>query len=213
MDGSCRLHPAGRKKMNPLDKQIFIKPFRKQLLSSMPEDRVNSIWEEAGNEYARILREHPEIKDHKGSMVLPCVAVYRALEAAGMDAEKLLCKYGKQLGIKLAGAVHAITSIPGVDKLIWKNAGKLADRNSSESKGYRRRLVSDPPHMYGVDILSCPYHELAKQLGTKKAVLCICSMDKEYAKGFRHIRYDRNSALPEGADCCEYRLRYDKTKN
>ena len=32
--------------------------------------------------------------------------------------------------------------------------------------------------MYGVDILSCPYHELARDLGCEKAVLCICHMDK-----------------------------------
>ena len=70
--------------------------------------------------------------------------------------------------------------------------------------------MSDPPHMYGVDILSCPYHELAKELGNEKAVLCICHMDKEYSRGFRHIRYERNSALPEGAECCEYRLYMDK---
>ncbi len=37
-------------------------------------------------------------------------------------------------------------------------------------------------------------------------------MDKEYTKGFRKICYERNSALPEGADCCEYRLHFDKEK-
>ena len=64
-----------------------------------------------------------------------------------------------------------------------------------------------------VDILSCPYHELAKQLGDEKAVLCICHMDKEYSQGFRHIRYDRNSAVSEGAGACEYRLRFDPEKD
>lgn len=198
--------------INPLNKQFFFKPFKKRLLSVTDPDSSNRIWSEAGEEYGRILREHPDITDHKGYMALPCVALYRALDSNGLDAEKLLCQYGRDLGKKFAGAVHVLTSIPGVDRLLWKNAGKLADKNSSESKGYKRRLVSDPPNMYGVDILSCPYHELAKQLGTEKAALCICSMDKEYAKGFRHIRYNRNSALPEGADCCEYRLRYDKNK-
>ena len=198
--------------MNPLDKQIFFRPFRKQLLSSVPREKSNKIWAEAGEEYIRILQEDPDIRKHKGYMALPCVALYRALESNGLDAAGLLCGYGRNLGKKFAGAVHILTSIPGVDKLLWKNAGKLADKNSSEPKGYKRRLVSDPPDMYGVDILSCPYHELAKHLGTEKAALCICSMDKEYAKGFRHIRYDRNSALPEGAECCEYRLRYDITK-
>jgi hypothetical protein len=83
---------------------------------------------------------------------------------------------------------------------------------SSEKLGYRSQLVSEPPEMYGVDILSCPYHELAKELGDERAVLCICHMDKEYSQGFRHIRYDRNSAVSEGARACEYRLRFDPKK-
>ena len=88
----------------------------------------------------------------------------------------------------------------------------VMEKASSEKLGYRRELVSDPPHMYGVDILSCPYHELAKQMGDEKAVLCICHMDKEYSQGFRHIRYDRNSAVSEDARACEYRLRFDPKK-
>lgn len=42
---------------------------------------------------------------------------------------------------------------------------------------------------------------------------CICHMDKEYSQGFRHIRYDRNSAVSEGARACEYRLRFDSEKD
>lgn len=41
----------------------------------------------------------------------------------------------------------------------------------------------------------------------------ICHMDKEYSQGFRHIRYDRNSAVSEGARACEYRLRFDPRKD
>jgi len=34
-----------------------------------------------------------------------------------------------------------------------------------------------------------------------------------YSQGFRHIRYDRNSAVSEGAGACEYRLRFDSEKD
>ena len=89
----------------------------------------------------------------------------------------------------------------------------IMDKMSGAAKGYRRRIVSEPPDMYGVDILSCPYHELAKQLGAEKAVLCICHLDKAYMKGFHHIRYERTTAVSEGAGCCDYRLRYDPEKD
>ena len=170
------------------------------------------IWSQAGAEYRGILHDRPELKKHKGAMVLPAAALYRMLDMYVPDSVELLNEYGDLMGKRFAGYIHGITGIPGVSRFIWNHAEKLTAKMSSESMGYRRRLVSDPPNMYGVDILSCPYHELAKELGTEQAVLCICHMDKEYSKGFRLIRYERNSALPEGADCCEYRLRFDKEK-
>ncbi len=66
--------------------------------------------------------------------------------------------------------------------------------------------------MFGDDILSCPYHELAKKLGSEKAVLCICHTGKAYMQGFRRTRYERTAAVSEGAACFDYRLCFDENK-
>ena len=198
--------------MNPLNRQFFYKGFHKTLAASFGREAADSIWEEAGKEYRRILASQPELKRHKGAMTLPAVALYRALTAHGEDAEGLLNAYGEDMGRRFARIIHAFTSLPGADRLVWRHVDGIMKKASGEKLGYRSELVSEPPKMYGVDILSCPYHELAKQLGEEKAVLCICHMDKEYSKGFRHIRYDRNSAVSEGARACEYRLRFDPEK-
>ena len=199
--------------MNPLNRQWFYRGFRKRLAASLGMDAADRLWEEAGKEYSRILASRPELKRHKGAMTLPAVALYRALTARGEDAEGLLNSYGKDMGKRFARIIHALTSLPGADQLVWRHVGGVMERASSEKLGYRRELVSEPPDMYGVDILTCPYHELAKELGDEKAVLCICHMDKEYSQGFRHIRYDRNSAVSEGARACAYRLRFDPKKD
>ena len=199
--------------MNPLNRQWFYRGFRKRLAASLGKDAADRIWEDAGKEYRHILTSRPELKRHKGAMTLPAVALYRALTARGEDAEGLLNGYGEAMGRRFARIIHALTSLPGADRLVWRHVGSIMKRASSEKHGYRSRLVSEPPEMYGVDILSCPYHELAKELGDEKAVLCICHMDKEYSQGFRHIRYDRNSAVSEGARACEYRLRFDMMKH
>ena len=195
--------------MNPLNRQWFYRGFRKTLHACLSPDMVAGLWAKAGDEYARILSENPGIQAHKGAMVLPAVALYRVLYAAGVDAEALLNAYGDRMGQRFAKVVHGLTTFPGVSRLIWRHVDGIMDRMSGEALGYRRRIVSQPPEMYGVDILSCPYHELAKSLGAEKAVLCICHMDKAYMKGFHHIRYERTTAVSEGAACCDYRLRYD----
>ena len=198
--------------MNPLNTQWYYRGFRKKLSVSLGREAGSRIWKDAGKEYSRILHSHPELKRHNGAMVLPAVALYRVLNARGADAESLLNGYGDEMGKRFARIIHVLTSLPGADRLVWRNVNTVMEKASSEKLGYRRELVSDPPHMYGVDILSCPYHELAKQMGDDKAVLCICHMDKEYSQGFRHIRYDRNSAVSEDARACEYRLRFDPKK-
>ena len=199
--------------MNPLNRQWFYRGFRKRLAASLGRAAAGQVWTEAGREYSRILASRPELKRHKGAMTLPAVALYRALTARGEDAEGLLNSYGEDMGKRFARIIHALTSLPGADRLVWRHVGGVMERASSEKLGYRRELVSEPPDMYGVDILTCPYHELAKELGDEKAVLCICHMDKEYSQGFRHIRYDRNSAVSEGARTCAYRLRFDPEKD
>ncbi|MBR2663908.1 MAG: L-2-amino-thiazoline-4-carboxylic acid hydrolase [Clostridia bacterium] len=198
--------------MNPLNRQWFYRGFRKRLAALLGRDAAGRLWENAGKEYSRILASQPELKRHKGAMTLPAVALYRALTAGGIDAEGLLNSYGEDMGKRFARIIHVLTSLPGADRLVWRHVSGVMEKASSEKLGYKRELVSEPPDMYGVDILSCPYHELAKQLGDEKAVLCICHMDKEYSRGFRHIRYDRYSAVSEGAQACEYRLRFDPEK-
>ena len=198
--------------MNSLNRQIFFRGFHKRMAACLGKDDANRIWDEAGKELSRILASQPELKRHKGAMTLPAVALYRVLTARGADAEGLLNGYGEAMGRRFAGIIHALTSLPGADRFVWRHVESVMKKMSSEKLGYRSRLVSEPPEMYGVDILSCPYHELAKELGDEKAVLCICHMDKEYSQGFRHIRYDRNAAVSEGARACEYRLRFDPEK-
>ena len=198
--------------MNPLNRQWFYKGFHRRLADSLGIAAADQVWRDAGEKFSGILASQPELKRHKGAMTLPAVTLYRALTARGEDAEGLLNAYGEDMGKRFARIIHALTSLPSADRLVWRHVGAVMEKASSDKLGYRRELVSEPPDMYGVDILSCPYHELAKQLGDEKAVLCICHMDKEYSQGFRHIRYDRNSAVSEGARACEYRLRFDPEK-
>ena len=197
---------------NPLDKHLFYAPCKKLIVKKLGIVTGCDIWAKAGKELENLEHTHRGLDEHNGGMVVPAVAIYKALEENGQDAEAILCAFGTQMGEKFASIVHKATSIPGVDKVIWKNVDKIMHFMSGPNMGYERRIVSNPPEMYGVDILSCPFHELAKELGCEKAVLCICKMDKAYMQGFHHIRYERTTAVSEGAECCDYRLRFDGKK-
>ena len=198
--------------MNPMNRQLFYRGLRGKLRAAVGRKAAGDLWREAGREYAGMLRADPSLRRHRGAMVLPAVALYRVMLRRGLDAEALLSAHGGDMGRRFAKVVHGVTLLPGVPQFIWRHVEGIMDRMSSEKLGYRRRIVSRPPEMFGVDILSCPYHELARALGAGRAVLCICHMDREYMKGFHHIRYERTTAVSEGAECCDYRLRFDRSK-
>lgn len=171
------------------------------------------IWQEANGHLLELERKHPDITGDNKMMILPAAALYLALRNhAPEQALPLLRSYGTKMGEKIAGIVHAVTSIPGVSKLMWKNAPRLMRNSSSPEKGYIRRIVSETDGLVGVDILSCPLHDAAIKIGVPEAVLMVCAMDKAYMSGFKHIRYTRTTSVGEGDECCDYRLSYDKNK-
>lgn len=183
------------------------------LNAELGEADAAKIWKEANKNLLELEGKHPDITGDNKMMILPSAALYLALQKfAPEQALPLMRSYGTKMGQKIAGVIHAATSIPGIPKLIWKNAPQLMRNSSSPEKGYTRRIVSETADLVGVDILSCPLHDAAIKIGVPEAVLMVCAMDKAYMSGFRHIRYTRTTSVAEGAECCDYRLSYDKNK-
>lgn len=198
--------------MDKLSKSLIFKGFRKTLIAEFGEKEAEKIWQKANRNFEELQSKYPDITGDS-KMILPSAALYLATQNhAPEQALPLLRTYGTRMGKKIAGIVHAITSIPGVSKLLWKNAPKLMLNSSSPGKGYTRKIVSETDDLVGVDILSCPLHDAAVKVGVPEAVLMVCAMDKAYMSGFKHIRYTRTTSVGEGDDCCDYRLSYDKTK-
>ena len=197
--------------MDKLSKSLIFKGFRKVLSAEFGEDKASQTWQEANGHLLELERKHPDITGDDRMMILPSAALYLALRShAPEKALPLMRSYGTKMGKKIASVIHAITSIPGLSKLMWKNAPRLMRNSSSPEKGYTRRIVSETSELVGVDILSCPLHDAAVQIGVPEAALMICAMDKAYMSGFKHIRYTRTTSVGEGDACCDYRLSYDK---
>ena len=193
-----------------LSRSFFFKGFRKTLVAQFGEDLTHQIWTEATAALDQLQKQYWDLDNDSKMMILPAAALLGALrKAAPEQALPLLTAYGRSVGEKIAGIVHGITSIPGVSKLLWKAMPKLMRSMSDPGKGYTRRIVSENSELVGVDILSCPLHDTAVKIGIPEAALIVCAIDKAYMTGFRHIQYTRTTSVAEGAECCDYRLRYD----
>lgn len=196
-----------------LSKYFFFKNFRKTLTAQFGEERAKQIWSDANACLIPLENWCPDMDSDSKMMILPAAALYGALRKhEPQQALPMLTAYGTQMGEKIARIVHAITSIPGVPKLLWKHMPWLMRKMSSEKKGYTRRIVSETTELVGVDILSCPLHNAAVKIGVPEAALVVCAMDKAYMTGFKNIRYTRTTSVAAGDACCDYRLSYDKSK-
>lgn len=196
-----------------LRQSIIYKGFRKTITAQFGETHTAEIWEKANSYLASMNTLASQMDSDSRMMILPAVALYKALyEYAPQQALPLLTNYGTKIGEKIARIVHGVTSIPGIPKLLWKAMPKLMRTMSSPDKGYTRRIVSESNELVGVDILSCPLHNWAVKIGVPEAALVVCAMDKAYMTGFKHIRYTRTTSVAEGAECCDYRLSYDPSK-
>lgn len=199
--------------MDKLSRSLIFKGFRKMLNAEFGEAKASQIRKEANGYLLELERKHPDITGDNKMMILPAAALYLALrDHAPEQALPLLQSDGTKMGNKIAGVVHAVTSIPGVSRLMWKNAPKLMRNSSSPKKGYTRRIVSETNELVAVDILSCPLHDVAVKIGIPEAALMVCAMDKAYMSGFKYIRYTRTTSVAEGDECCDYRLSYDHSK-
>lgn len=197
-----------------LKRSFFFKGFRKTLVSQFGEDLTTQIWAEANSALNQLQNQYRELDNDSRMMILPAAALLGALRKVAPDqALPLLTAYGRSIGEKIAGILHGFTSIPGVPELLWKHMPKLMRTMSSPSKGYTRRIVSETGELVGVDILSCPLHNAALKIGIPEAALVVCAMDLSYMTGYKHIEYTRTTSVAEGAECCDYRLRYDKSKS
>ena len=192
--------------MNPW---IVYRPFESKLKEQFGRIEAQKIIDEAHKIYQNMTAENSSLLKHKGKMTLPAVCLIQAMEKEGIDGVGLLNQYGDETGKIFAKGVKGITSLPFVSRIIWNSITSITDTMSAPSKGYARKLVNEMPETYGVDIISCPFHELAKEAGEERAVEWICHMDKQYMQGFKDIDYRRSQSRGMGDACCDYRLSYE----
>lgn len=196
-----------------LSKSFIYRNFRKTLTESFGPETADAVWLRAGVLLGQLAQKYPHLDRDSRMMILPAAALLTSLrDHAPEQALPLLKEYGAQTGARFASFIHAFTSFPGMPALLWRNMPRLMRTMSSPEKGYSRRIVSETNELVGVDILSCPLYDAALELGIPEAAQVVCAMDKAYMTGFRHIRYTRTTSVAEGAECCDYRLEYDKTK-
>lgn len=194
--------------MNKLDQSFVYRGFKATLAEHLGKEEAVRVWADASVRLAKLEDHNADLDRDSRMMVLPAAALYLTQP----ELLPLLKEYAAAFGVRLGRIIHAVTSIPGLSRLLWSQMPRLMRSMSSPEKGYTRHIVSETKALVGVDILVCPLHEAARRLGVPEVASVVFAMDKAYMTGFKYIQYTRTTALGEGDACCDYRLQFDPGK-
>ena len=198
-----------------MDRSVIYRGLYQDLKNAFGREEADILWalSDAALEYLYKKYQKQDTYSTAG-MIFPPAAVYMALKKRHPDypAMELLENYGTKTGWKMYRLIHGFSSVPGMSEFIWKHVNQIMYRTSSEKLGYIRKIRSEAGETAAVDILRCPYYEMAKTIRMPQICHVICYMDKVYMNGFKQIRYTRTKSVAEGGDCCDYQLSWDENK-
>jgi len=193
-----------------LAKNFILKSFGEKATEAYGPEEGARIFALADTRYKQLQDEHMGLVETGNLLTLGCVAIYQAMaDTHPDDALSLTRDFGRECGEKIGDFLHGVTRIPGMPELLWKHMDKIFAKMSD---GYDTENVYIKEDECGMDVVMCPLYEITKDLGCPEACQMICATDKVYMSAFRHIAYSRTMSVAEGDSCCDYRLRYDKTK-
>lgn len=196
-------------------KKLFItKALYLTYLEELGDIQANLIFNDADDEYAKLIKNDDGSQKNVKKYVYPLIAVYHASSRYLTNAITLhlFNLGGKRTGRKLGRHYKFVTSLPFSTKIIWRHFDAILNKYSSSSKGYQCEYPKLEDGIKGVNITVCPFHEKFKELNAEEACCYICRMDQISSSRYRKIEFTREHALGEGDKYCDYRYKYNKHK-
>jgi len=185
---------------------MFFAGLKAVILAKFGEQDGAALWKKAGNYSMKLIRENKGAVKDARNVAYPMAGIYLALQekVSKEEALKLMMDYAPSAGEAVKAKLAALTGIPGLPRIIWRNREAIMRSAGSEKKGYKSRIVDVGKDSVTMYVYSCPIHETLKALGMPEIAPVMCAIDKIYTTGIRGVCYHREKSVAEGAEYCDY---------
>jgi hypothetical protein len=159
---------------------------------------------------------HPALRAHVEGNILPALALYQTLLAAGVDQEEALAELDSILTqtfgnpVKVVGLLDKFPAPFETFKTITRKLMDLA----FPPQGWQVQYLDDDDQIFGFNIHRCIYLETLTQYGAPELTSLFCKADDLIGDALPpEIVWERTGTLGTGAEYCDFRWRYTPAGN
>ena len=134
------------------------------------------------------------------STILPRVAVYTVLKHRGLDAEKLMEKYVREVqGPASHDRYAGLEWIPRFFSVF-----RWAFRKTTSSSDAWVSTFEEQPEEFDLTIHQCLWHDTCAACGCPEACRFFCECDNYAFGDLKKVGFHRTQTLGTGGDCCNF---------
>lgn len=134
------------------------------------------------------------------STILPRVAVYTVLKHRGLDAEKLMEKYVREVqGPASHDRYAGLEWIPRFFSVF-----RWAFRKTTSSSDAWVSTFEEQPEEFDLTIHQCLWHDTCVSCGCSEACRFFCECDNYAFGDLKKVGFRRTQTLGTGGDCCDF---------
>ena len=153
-------------------------------------------------------RESRAVKAHTVQKIYPVIAIYQAMQMAGISREKSLefldwsCSRQAQ---PQANFLRALLKIPGLYKKMPAMYAWMTRHSFGEKAGFQFRFYETGTDRCKFDMTKCLYCDICRANDCPELTACFCHTD-DITSGSMHPRilWNRTKTMGEGGDCCDF---------
>jgi hypothetical protein len=152
---------------------------------------------------------HRALRSHLEENILPGLALYQTLRAAGHPQESALAIIDRvfEVQVQTGRRVMALVGrLPTVHRLLRLLVRKIMD-NSFPAEGWETEWVEVSSKVVAFNLHRCFYPDTLTAYGAPELTASFCHLDDLLYEGFSpHVRWARTTTLGRGDDCCDFRF-------
>ncbi len=180
------------------------------------EEKSNRIAVSAQKYYKKLLEENKNdskaLRKHTFKRIYPSIAVYEALKAEGVDADRALWyirEYFQRFSAKTVPHLQRIIKLFGLAKKMPKFFMKLAVKMFGTDAGFEYDFPESVGNEARFNIVRCPYMETCKRYGCPEITTAFCDGDDAgYGNMHPKLMWGRTKTIGRGDECCNFLLQY-----
>ena len=193
-------------------KNKAMEEMKPRVLARFGEAAGEKILARAEAELLELCRAHSgdpkPVKAHREGDIFPCISLYRAMQAEGIQKEKALAFLDESWSSRAkAGAEknRKLLRLFGLYKLYPAMFRSVAKKQFGTAAGFEAKFYDTEKTRCKFDMTKCLFLDTCRDCGCPELTVCFCHTDDINNEGLHpRLRWNRTRYMGGGGDLCDF---------